>query len=92
MRDAELARAVGLADPGERSCRGCHLEGSSPSLAPFDLKEKVKLIDHWTAEREARKAHATAAQPDRGAGGVGSAEPAGRAAPGPPETAGQASR
>lgn len=55
MRDPELARAVGLADPGERSCRGCHLAGSSPGLTPFDLKEKVKLIDHWTVERESRR-------------------------------------
>ena len=54
MRDAELARAVGLADPGEKSCRGCHLQGS-PGLSPFDFAAKVKLIDHWTADRAARR-------------------------------------
>jgi hypothetical protein len=53
MRDAELARAVGLVDPGQKSCLSCH-GVSSPSLAPFDFAAKVKLIDHWTAEREAR--------------------------------------
>lgn len=54
MKDSELARAVGLLDPGEHSCKGCHLAGS-PSLTPFDFGAKVKLIDHWTAERAARK-------------------------------------
>ncbi|HTP24128.1 MAG TPA: multiheme c-type cytochrome, partial [Anaeromyxobacteraceae bacterium] len=46
MRDSELARAVGLVDPGEKSCRVCH-SGESPSLTPFDFAAKVKLIDHW---------------------------------------------
>jgi hypothetical protein len=45
MRDAELARAVGLADPGERTCLGCHTE-STPSLGKFDYARKVKLIAH----------------------------------------------
>jgi hypothetical protein len=45
MRDAELARAVGLADPGERTCLGCHTE-STPSLGKFDFSRKVKLIAH----------------------------------------------
>ncbi|MHB8419787.1 MAG: multiheme c-type cytochrome [Myxococcales bacterium] len=84
MRDAELARAVGLADPGERSCKGCHLEGS-PGLSPFDFATKVKVIDHWTAERKAR---ARAAEPDRGRGGttgIGGAQPKGRAPHGPPD-------
>jgi hypothetical protein len=53
MRDGELARAVGLIDPGQKSCLACH-SLSSPSLAAFDFATKVKLIDHWTAEREAR--------------------------------------
>jgi len=60
MRDAELARAVGLADPGERSCKGCHLEGS-PGLSPFEFGSKVKVIDHWTAERKASVKTAEAA-------------------------------
>ncbi len=50
MRDAELARAVGLRDPGERTCRACHLPGS-PSLSPFDYQTAVRLIDHWSAEK-----------------------------------------
>jgi hypothetical protein len=45
MRDAELARAVGLADPGERACLACHTE-STPSLGKFDYARKLKLIAH----------------------------------------------
>jgi formate-dependent nitrite reductase cytochrome c552 subunit len=48
MRDAELARAVGLADPGEKACLACHTE-STPSLGKFDYARKVKLIAHPTA-------------------------------------------
>ena len=54
MKDPELARLVGLVDPGEKSCRGCH-DGASPSLKPFDFAAKLKAIDHWTVEREKRK-------------------------------------
>lgn len=63
MKDAELARLVGLQDPSEKSCRNCH-DASSPSLAPFDFVEKLKLIDHWTAERarRAQPPHADAAK------------------------------
>jgi hypothetical protein len=46
MRDAELARAVGLADPGERACAGCHTE-STPSLVRFEYARKLPLIKHW---------------------------------------------
>jgi hypothetical protein len=46
MRDPELARAVGLADPGERVCAGCHTE-STPSLVRFDHARKLPLIQHW---------------------------------------------
>jgi Cytochrome c7 and related cytochrome c len=53
MRDAELARLVGLVDPGEKSCRTCH-DGSSPSLKPFDFAAKLKAIDHWSIERSKR--------------------------------------
>jgi len=55
MKDAELARLVGLLDPGERSCRSCHDPGS-PSLRPFDFQAKLKAMDHWTQARSARTA------------------------------------
>jgi hypothetical protein len=50
MKDPELARLVGLLDPGERSCRSCH-DPSSPSLLPFDFASKLKAMDHWSAAR-----------------------------------------
>ena len=62
MKDAELARLVGLLDPGERSCRSCH-DQSSPSLLPFDFTSKLKAMDHWSA---ARTRH-TSAPPSDGA-------------------------
>jgi hypothetical protein len=62
MKDAELARRVGLEDPSERSCRSCH-DSSSPSLKAFEFVEKLKLIDHWSAARAAR---AESARPDSG--------------------------
>jgi hypothetical protein len=45
MRDAELARAVGLAEQGERICLACHTE-TAPSLGKFDVARKLKLIAH----------------------------------------------
>jgi hypothetical protein len=54
MKDPELARLAGLTDPTEKSCRFCH-DASSPSLKPFDFVSKLKLMDHWTTEREKRK-------------------------------------
>jgi hypothetical protein len=45
MRDRELARAVGLVDPGERACLACHTE-SAPSLTRFDYARKLPLIEH----------------------------------------------
>ena len=45
MRDKELARAVGLVDPGEKTCLACHTE-STPSLRPFQYAEKLPLIQH----------------------------------------------
>jgi len=45
MRDLELARAVGLLVPGEKTCLGCHTD-STPSLKKFDVKQKLKLIAH----------------------------------------------
>jgi formate-dependent nitrite reductase cytochrome c552 subunit len=54
MKDPDLARLVGLADPSEKGCRTCH-DASSPSLKPFDFVAKLKAIDHWTAA-QAKKA------------------------------------
>jgi hypothetical protein len=45
MRDAELARALGLVVQGEKGCLGCHTE-STPSLQRFEYERKVKLIQH----------------------------------------------
>jgi hypothetical protein len=45
MRDAELARAVGLAEPGEKTCLGCHTD-STPSLVKFEYTRKLPLIAH----------------------------------------------
>ncbi|HTO96991.1 MAG TPA: multiheme c-type cytochrome [Myxococcales bacterium] len=54
MKDKELARLFGLVDPGAQSCMVCH-GGTAPSLRAFDVKEAMQRIDHWTAERAARK-------------------------------------
>ena len=62
MRDEELVRLVGLADPSEKACRTCH-DATTPSLRPFDFKESLKAIDHWTAERAARAARPDAPAP-----------------------------
>jgi len=59
MKDEELVRLVGLQDPSEKGCRSCH-DASSPSLRPFDFEAKLKLIDHWTAERQRRERKASA--------------------------------
>jgi hypothetical protein len=45
MRDRELARAVGLVDPGEKSCLGCHTD-TAPSLVRFDFNKKMPIIEH----------------------------------------------
>jgi hypothetical protein len=64
MKDAELARLVGLVDPSEKACRTCH-DASSPSLKPFNFVEALKAIDHWSAERTANKApRAESASPE----------------------------
>jgi len=57
MRDAELSRAVGLLDPGEKTCGACHNE-STPSLTKFEYARKLPLIEHWNAERAAARAEA----------------------------------
>jgi hypothetical protein len=49
MRDPELARALGLVDPGERTCAGCHTD-STPSLVRFEYGRKLPLIRHWEDE------------------------------------------
>ena len=53
MKDPELARLVGLLDPGERSCRSCH-DASSPSLRPFEFNAQLKAMDHWSSGRTKR--------------------------------------
>lgn len=53
MKDPDLSRMVGLVDPGEKSCKGCH-DASSPSLKPFDFVQKLTAIDHWSVERKKR--------------------------------------
>jgi len=45
MRDAELARALGLEPVGERTCLACHTE-ATPSLRRFDARAKLPLIAH----------------------------------------------
>ncbi|HEV8321786.1 MAG TPA: multiheme c-type cytochrome [Myxococcota bacterium] len=45
MRDAEVARALGLTDAGEATCKGCH-GSDAPSVRPFDFKEAWKRIAH----------------------------------------------
>jgi formate-dependent nitrite reductase cytochrome c552 subunit len=45
MRDAELARAVGLVDPGPKTCAACHTD-STPSLERFEYDRKLLLIRH----------------------------------------------
>ncbi|MCA1827606.1 MAG: multiheme c-type cytochrome [Myxococcales bacterium] len=54
MRDKELAHLFGLQDPTPSTCLVCH-GGTSPSLKAFDVKEAMARIDHWTADRAARK-------------------------------------
>ena len=62
MKDAELARLVGLVDPSEKSCRVCH-DASSPSLKPFNFVESLKAIDHWSVERAGNNKTARAEPP-----------------------------
>jgi Cytochrome c554 and c-prime len=70
MRDPELARLVGLVDPGEKTCLACHTE-STPSLVKFEYARKLPLIEHGAADRAARAAAAAeskAAQKPRPSG------------------------
>lgn len=52
MRDAELARAVGLVEQNAATCTGCHTAGS-PSISAFDFKKLWSKIDHGKAARKA---------------------------------------
>ncbi len=45
MRDAELSRALGLQDPGEKTCVACHTD-STPSLVKFEYGRKLALMRH----------------------------------------------
>ena len=58
MRDKELAHLFGLVDltaqNAAASCQTCH-GGETPSLTPFDVKAALARIDHWSADRAARK-------------------------------------
>lgn len=60
MKDEELSRAVGLVDPGEKMCLKCH-DANAPSLEAFKFADKLKLIDHWSVDRQAKKDRAAAA-------------------------------
>ncbi|GAC1337864.1 MAG: hypothetical protein NVS2B9_21480 [Myxococcales bacterium] len=66
MRDKELSRLFGLVDLNpqttQASCQVCH-GGDSPSTRPFDFKEALARIDHWTADRAARKEQRTGLLP-----------------------------
>ena len=65
MKDAELARAVGLIDPQPSHCQQCHTEGA-PSVKPFEYARMWGQIDHSRAARlawEQRHAGASAAAP-----------------------------
>jgi len=58
MRDKELSHLFGLTDlsgaNAAATCLSCH-GGEGPSVTPFDLKEALSRIDHWSAARAARK-------------------------------------
>jgi hypothetical protein len=65
MRDKELSHLFGLADlSGTNSaplCLSCH-GGEQAHLKGFDLQAALARIDHWTADRAARKAQSRAQQ------------------------------
>lgn len=59
MRDHDLARLFGLADLTSANagplCLSCHGGEQQLLSGPFDLKAALAKIDHWTADRAARK-------------------------------------
>jgi len=63
MRDRELARLVGLVDPGERTCLRCHNE-STPALERFEYARRLQLIEHG-GDRAARTARRPAPETPR---------------------------
>ncbi len=64
MRDPELARALGLLDPGEKTCLACHTE-ATPSLVKFEYARKVALIRHGEEPPPPPPAPAKKAPPSR---------------------------
>jgi hypothetical protein len=52
MRDKELARLFGLSEAAT-TCVACHGAGSA-SPQPFDVKEALGRIDHWSKDRVPR--------------------------------------
>jgi Cytochrome c554 and c-prime len=64
MRDRELARAVGLVDPGPKTCAACHTE-STPSLVRFEYERKLALIRHGKEAAPATPAPPRQATPQR---------------------------
>ncbi len=50
MKDPELSRLVGLTDPSEKTCIKCH-DARAPSIKPFQFRERLKKLDHWTKEK-----------------------------------------
>lgn len=46
MRDADLRAQVSFEAGDPKACLRCHTD-SSPSLSPFVLEEKLRLIQHW---------------------------------------------
>ncbi len=62
MRDKELAHLFGLADSTPGTCLVCH-GGAQPSMKPFDVREAMQKIDHWTADRAARNQRAARTVP-----------------------------
>lgn len=69
MKDADLARLVGLIDPSEKQCRSCH-DASSPSVKPFEFVSKLKAMDHWSLDRAKRTEGGKKADSTQGSGNM----------------------
>ena len=58
MHDKELSHLFGLAELSGNNtaplCLSCH-GGEQAQVKPFDLQAALKRIDHWTADKAARK-------------------------------------
>ncbi len=46
MRDDELRAQLAFDAGGTKACVRCHTD-SSPSMSPFVVEEKLRLIQHW---------------------------------------------